>query len=84
MVLSAGREAKWTFPVEIVGGDCLAISVVNPVGLCGPNQEAEGNICDFCAVSVEFEKSEVDVRERTSRKRKAWTISCSETSILCW
>ena len=34
MVMSAGREAKRTFPVEIVGDDCLAISVVNPVALC--------------------------------------------------
>ena len=38
-VLSAGRGAKWTFPVEIVRGDCLAISVVNPVGLCGASEK---------------------------------------------
>ena len=25
-VLSAGREVKWTFPVEIAGGDCLVNS----------------------------------------------------------
>ena len=25
-LLSAGREVKWTFPVEIAGGDCLVNS----------------------------------------------------------
>ena len=32
-VLSAGREVKWTFPVEIAGGDCLVNSVVNCLDL---------------------------------------------------
>ena len=39
MVLSAGRGAKWTFPVEIVRGDCLAVSVVNSVGLYGKKEK---------------------------------------------
>ena len=38
-VLSAGREVKWTFPVETVRGDCLAISIVDPVGLCGEKEK---------------------------------------------
>ena len=32
-LLSAGREVKWTFPVEIAGGDCLVNSVVNCLDL---------------------------------------------------
>ena len=31
--LNADRELRWTFPVEIVDGDFLANSVVNPGGL---------------------------------------------------
>ena len=59
-VLSAGREVKWTFPVEIAGGDCLVNSVVNAGELCGTNQKAEGNLCDFRAISWEMKELEVD------------------------
>ena len=51
---------KWIFPVEIAGGDCLVNSVVNPGERFGSNQEAEGNLCDFRAISWEVEELEVD------------------------
>ena len=37
--VSAGRDVKWIFPVETARGDCLAISIVNPVGLCGEKEK---------------------------------------------
>ena len=44
------------------------VGQVDPVGLFGSNQKAEGNLCDFRAISWEVEEVEVGERGRTTRK----------------